>query len=678
MNISLRYLGVLNVTYQKAHKQKRKQALGAEPTYTEDQASVQQNNKAAKFIMSANGEEHMSRIPSLRTISRSRNYEFQDEAVPKVIYANNLHIIPNNLFQSVSQGGKNNRPQTSQGIVTGSRRNSTRQKDFQWEDDELTSESINVGRPSLHKSYPSWGATTVNTKFKEKVLREVFSPPRIHQHHRRRQRSDFSRLQIESNEKEASQEIQTHTRYRLTASSDEKLVKDRRRPFSGIKGTIGKLRDSEHDQSEWRSGSAPVAGNTNATLAMLHRVQSTETERAVSTSNGEKKIRRRRSGGGLRREQVDLADSGRGNFKYFEDQYGNDKAEDIFSMDLGSHEAPITDVLAKKIESKSESKKTDPNSSHIDEVGERSTDAALHSTTIEHLRPSQLLTQGPSNPVEAQQQSDERVRHFLLLEDLTANMLRPCVLDLKMGTRQYGIEATKKKQMSQRQKCKSTTSRQLGVRLCGMQVWNARSQDYAFEDKYAGRDLKAGREFQDALMRFLCDGTSVVSVLRHIPPLLEKLSRLEKFIVDLPGYRFYASSLLMLYDGQEADGLSDRDSKSNEPSHTGREKSGKLPLSDIDIKLVDFANCVTGEDNLPDDTLCPPKDKNGVDRGYIRGLRTLRTYLQRVWSEINGGEWVERGEGEAMGLSMNGAGKKRDQPDWWQESYEEDPGEVST
>jgi hypothetical protein len=79
----------------------------------------------------------------------------------------------------------------------------------------------------------------------------------------------------------------------------------------------------------------------------------------------------------------------------------------------------------------------------------------------------------PKNSVIHEQQEADpvtRQNHFILMEDLTGRLKHPCVIDLKMGTRQYGMDATPAKKKSQRKKCDRTTSRSLGVRVCGMQV----------------------------------------------------------------------------------------------------------------------------------------------------------------------------------------------------------------
>ena len=94
------------------------------------------------------------------------------------------------------------------------------------------------------------------------------------------------------------------------------------------------------------------------------------------------------------------------------------------------------------------------------------------------LPPPSVAIPTPAQDPKPAPQSDEtdaRQNHFILMEDLTGRMKHSCVLDLKMGTRQYGMDATSAKKKSQRKKCDRTTSRTLGVRVCGMQVGIFRS-----------------------------------------------------------------------------------------------------------------------------------------------------------------------------------------------------------
>jgi len=137
-------------------------------------------------------------------------------------------------------------------------------------------------------------------------------------------------------------------------------------------------------------------------------------------------------------------------------------------------------------------------------------------------------------------------QEFILLENLTYKCKYPCVLDLKVGTRQYGDEASDSKRLSKNAKVAKTTSGAMGLRLGGMQVFQANLGRFLCRTKNFGRSLSVDG-LKMSLRQFFCNG--LVMRLDVIQTLLRKLVELKAVVEDLESYRFYTSSLLVIYDG---------------------------------------------------------------------------------------------------------------------------------
>lgn len=172
---------------------------------------------------------------------------------------------------------------------------------------------------------------------------------------------------------------------------------------------------------------------------------------------------------------------------------------------------------------------------------------------------------------------------YLSLEDLTAKFKRPCILDCKLGTRTYDNDAPPAKVIRHLEKCRITTSGAVGVRLSGMQVYRIDLGGYFFRDKYHGRKLQV-EDLRPNLADFFDNGRGLrIDVIRRC---LEYLKVLQARLEEQTAFKFYSSSLLLVYDG------SDEDINSN-----------------AYIRMIDFAHTELSHGEN--------------DRGYALGVSTL-------------------------------------------------------
>jgi len=203
-----------------------------------------------------------------------------------------------------------------------------------------------------------------------------------------------------------------------------------------------------------------------------------------------------------------------------------------------------------------------------------------------------------SKEIRSHENNEPTEKRFLLLENITCEYKKPCVLDLKVGT---CIRSSLKME-----KLDAWCTRlQLGIRLSGMQLYDTSKSCYYYLNKYDGQKLNSDG-LRTVLYQFFSHSFSrndtenqnlSLSQRKMIIKAIEKVKMLYSVLKEQVCRRFYSCSVLIAYDASMLDtGVS-------------------CPLS---VKIIDFAHyCLS-------DQLVHP----GVDDGLLFGIKNIFTLLE--------------------------------------------------
>lgn len=187
---------------------------------------------------------------------------------------------------------------------------------------------------------------------------------------------------------------------------------------------------------------------------------------------------------------------------------------------------------------------------------------------------------------------------FMMIENATIRMVKPCIMDVKIGAKTYGPDANEEKKAKQ-DASYAGTKKPFGFSVLGMSVYQGEEKK---EFKVMGKDYGKSLN-KDNIGNFIeiyfDKETESVNTKMIVEIVIERLKALEQMYSQQRVFHIFGSSILFVYDADAV--LGDKTKEDLEDA--------------VVVKMIDFAHVhpANGE----------------ADLNYNKGLRNLIELIER-------------------------------------------------
>ena len=198
----------------------------------------------------------------------------------------------------------------------------------------------------------------------------------------------------------------------------------------------------------------------------------------------------------------------------------------------------------------------------------------------------------------------------IVLENVAYGFNKPCILDVKLGSRLWGNDAPPAKRQRLDEAAAKTTSKLLGFRIAGMKVWagnttgdvNVDANGYKSYGKEYGRGFKQDTVHEGFEEFFVVESAGITRKLarRIIKRFLADLRALRE-VLEKEESRMYSASLLFIYEG---DGATLTNKFEEEKLYLEAHRSG-IEVEEDDANVDDPADST----DVPDDDVSSMSDE---------------------------------------------------------------------